>query len=121
MILYGKRYYKVLLKNNLNILVLNKFHRHKIVEFGIPEEKVKIISNPLLIETQKFSDYSPNSNYVVYAGSLSDSKGITQLVETWKSLKDEKSRFKAIEYAWEKVNQEFSFKKVKSQIKELYG
>ena len=36
-------------------------------------------------------------------------------------IKDENSRFKAIEYAWEKVNQEFSFKKVKSQIKELYG
>jgi len=36
-------------------------------------------------------------------------------------VKDENSRFKAIEYAWEKVNQEFSFKKVKSQIKELYG
>ena len=115
MILYGKRYYKVLLKNNLNILVLNEFHRHKIVEFGIPEEKVKIISNPLLIETQKFRGYSPNSNYVVYAGSLSDSKGITQLVETWKSFKDEKLVLKIIgdgplkEYVTSNSNQRIQY------------
>ena len=96
MILYGKRYFKILLKNNLSILVLNKFHLNKIVEFGIPQEKVTIISNPLLIETPKFNKYSPSSDYVVYAGSLIDSKGIVQLIETWKNFQAENLTLKII-------------------------
>ena len=36
-------------------------------------------------------------------------------------VSDEVKRFQAIEHAWNKVNEEFSFKKVKEQIKELYG
>ena len=36
-------------------------------------------------------------------------------------VSDEVKRFQAIEYAWNKVNEEFSFKKVRKQIEELYG
>ena len=36
-------------------------------------------------------------------------------------IKDETKRFSAIEYAWEKVNENFSFNKVKTQIENMYG
>ena len=36
-------------------------------------------------------------------------------------IKDETKRFSAIEYAWEKVNENFSFNKVKNQIENMYG
>ena len=36
-------------------------------------------------------------------------------------INDETKRFNAIEYAWEKVNENFSFNKVKNQIESLYG
>ncbi len=96
MILYGKKYFKILLKNNLNILVLNKFHLEKIIEYGVPEEKVTIVYNPVLVNEQKTNLYDPNSNYIIYAGSLTESKGLHQLIESFEFFQDSNLTLKVV-------------------------
>ena len=60
------------------------------------------------------------SHSILYPDSATcDEKILEEVMEQY--VKDEVARFKAIEYAWDKVNENFSFKKVRSQIKELYG
>ena len=96
MILYGKKYFKILLNNNLTILLLNKFHFEKMIEYGISAKKVTIAHNPVLVKHQKINIYDPNSNYIVYAGALSESKGIHQLVDTFDSIQDNNLTLKVV-------------------------
>ena len=96
MILYGKKYFKILINNNLAILVLNKFHLEKIIEYGVPEEKVSIIHNPVLVNEQKINVYDPNSNYIIYAGSLTDSKGLNELINTFEIFQDSNLTLKVV-------------------------
>ena len=57
---------------------------------------------------------------ILYPDSATcDEKSLEKLMDLY--INDEYARFDAIQYAWNKVNENFSFKKVKSQIKELYG
>ena len=95
-ILYGKKYFKILLNNNLTILVLNKFHLEKIIKYGVPEEKVTIAYNPVLVKHQGVHVYNPNSDYIIYAGSLTESKGVRQLIETFESLQDNNLTLKVV-------------------------
>jgi len=60
------------------------------------------------------------SHSILYPDSAtSDENVLEELMDLY--VNDELARFNAIEYAWNKVNDNFSFKKVKSQILELYG
>ena len=60
------------------------------------------------------------SHEILYPNSATcDEKILEELMDEYVS--DEVKRFQAIEYAWNKVNEEFSFKKVRKQIEELYG
>mgnify|MGYP003625345864 CR=1 FL=1 len=60
------------------------------------------------------------SHEILYPDSATcDEKILEDLMD--KYVNDDTKRFQAIEYAWNKVNEEFSFKKVRSQIEELYG
>ena len=60
------------------------------------------------------------SHEILYPNSATcDEKILEELMDEY--VNDEVKRFQAIEYAWNKVNEEFSFKKVRKQIEELYG
>ena len=93
-IIFGKRYFKILKKNEIEIIVLNNFHIDKIINnSGIPLEKVKIAKNPLAIFHNQ-SDYNPESNYIFYAGTLSKAKGLKELIDTWSKLNNTKLKLK---------------------------
>ena len=81
-ILYGKKYINVLRKYNLKIIALNKFCKDYLIGRGIKEDKVFINYNPFEI-SEKFT-YTADSDYVVYAGSLVEQKGIRELLESWR-------------------------------------
>ena len=81
-ILYGKKYMNILRNHNLKIIALNKFYKDFLTEKGIKESKVFINYNPF--EISKKNTYTANSDYVVYAGSLVEQKGIKELIESWK-------------------------------------
>ena len=82
LIIYSKKFFKILRDNPIKILAINKFHEKKLIEYGIPENKIEILYNPFLQNNNKDS-YNVKSNYIVYAGRLTKSKGVEELLATW--------------------------------------
>ena len=80
-LIYGKKYLKILKKHNLHLIVLNKFYKNYLINSGFKKSKISIIYNP--IKSPKSNTYTPNSEQVVYAGALTDEKGLTELLNAW--------------------------------------
>ena len=80
-ILYGKKYINILRKYNLKIIALNEFCKDYLIQKGVTKNKVFKNYNPF--EISKNYTYLANSEYVVYAGSLVEQKGIEELLESW--------------------------------------
>lgn len=68
------------------------FMKSKCIEFGIPQEKIKVIRNPIDFENlSKDIDYSlKEKNYFLYYGRLSEEKGISDLIKSVAKLEKEK-------------------------------
>ena len=82
LIIYGKKYIKVLRGLKIKIFVLTNFHKKFLEKNGIDSKKIEISYNPSdIVSSDNF--YDSNSDYVVYAGRLTNSKGITELLEAW--------------------------------------
>ena len=84
-VMYGKRYIKILREYNLKIIVLNEFCKDYLIKKGVNEDKVFKNYNPF--EIFEGHTYSADSEYVVYAGSLTEQKGVKDLLESWKESK----------------------------------
>lgn len=81
-ILYGKKYIKIMRQQQLKIIVLNSFYFEFLLQKKIDNKKIFVINNP--IEVIEQSKYFVNSDYVVYAGSLVEQKGIEELIQAWR-------------------------------------
>ena len=86
---YGKEYFKILKNYPLKIIVMNKFHNHYLQDLGIPKEKISIGLNPMNLDEINIENFKKESNYVVYAGRLTDSKGVQELLSSWIDLEIE--------------------------------
>ena len=78
---YSKKYLKILKSENFQILVLTKFHKEYLSNFGIQENRVHIFPNFLKI-SNKQKEFK-ESNYIVYAGRISEEKGLNELIESF--------------------------------------
>ena len=81
---YGKRYYKILKNENIKILNLTTFQREFMINEGFNEKKLFVFPN--LIKLGKFNKIE-SSSYILYAGRISNEKGINELIDTFSSLK----------------------------------
>jgi len=79
--IYGKKYYKVLNKKNLKLLVLTNFHKKYLINLGFNENKIFVLPNHLNIES-KFTN-NASGDYIVYAGRVSKEKGVQELIESF--------------------------------------
>ena len=79
--IYGKKYYKVLNKKNLKLLVLTNFHKKYLINLGFNENKIFVLPNHLNIESKFTSNAS--GDYIVYAGRVSKEKGVQELIESF--------------------------------------
>lgn len=86
-ILYGKKYFKILNNNSLKIIVLNKFHKEYLEGVGI-QQNVHIISNPLSTHGISKNQYNPQSLNIVYAGQISKQKGVDILIKVWNKFQN---------------------------------
>jgi glycosyltransferase involved in cell wall biosynthesis len=84
-ILYGKKYLNILREYNLKIIALNEFCKDYLIRKGVNKGKVFKNYNPF--EISENYTYSATSEYVVYAGSLIEQKGVQELLESWKESK----------------------------------
>ena len=73
--------------NEIKILAISNFHKEQLLNVGIDSKKIDIYLNP--IKKFKYSDtsYNSNSDYLVYVGRLTESKGVNELISVWKIFK----------------------------------
>lgn len=87
LLIYSKRYFKLI--KNIKILTLTKFQKNYLINNGFNSENIRTLVNPietLNYEKSKFDfDLEPKS-YLIYAGLISDEKGVGLLIETYKLL-----------------------------------
>ncbi len=80
-VLYGKKYFEILKRDKLKILVLTNFHKKYLISLGIESSKIFVFRNPIKISDKKL-DVS-KKNYFVYSGRISEEKGVSELINTY--------------------------------------
>ena len=81
---YGKKYFNILKNTKLKILVLTEFHKNFITDLGIEESKVQVFPNYLEVNKEKVNERK--EDYIVYAGRISEEKGLKELISTFSKI-----------------------------------
>jgi len=84
---FGKKYINKIRKSNL--LVLTKFHKDFLINLGFSKENIHISNNFMNIEMydQLFNRVSPSLKNIIFAGRISEEKGVLELIESFKKSK----------------------------------
>ena len=96
LIIFTKRYLKIVREGKFLLFALNEFHKKKLIEIGISEERIKVFYNPISFPEFDDTKYNPKSDYVVYAGRLEENKGIDQLLEAWVKFDSKNIKIKVL-------------------------
>ena len=78
---YGKKYFKILKDTDIKLLVLTDFHKKYLIDLNIPFEKIEIFSNFLPMKDLKINN--TNEKFIVYAGRISEEKGVEELIKSF--------------------------------------
>jgi len=89
LIKFIRKYLTILKKNDIKILTITDFHKKFLTNINIPQNKIFKYNNPIKINQQIAKNYNSSSNYVVYAGRITESKGIEDLLLTWQKSSNE--------------------------------
>ncbi len=84
-IIYGRRYFQILKGYGFNLLVMTEFQKNFLKSLEFNPKRIKIYKNPTLLNQQ--AHYKVNSGYLVYAGRVTEEKGISELLEAWRKSK----------------------------------
>lgn len=93
-IIYGKKYFKILSKSNFTILVLTKFHKRFLRSLGFDDNRIFVYPNFLDYKTPNFENRI--TNQFVYAGRISKEKGIEDLIKTFLSIENKDFTLKIV-------------------------
>ena len=75
--------------NKVDVFIApSKFMRDKCVDFGVPEEKIKVVYNFYDAPINNKIEAESSEKYVLYYGRLSKEKGIDVLLEATRSVKN---------------------------------
>ena len=80
-IYYNKKYITYLKKDIFKIVVLTDFQKKFLKEKGYRKENIYILPNPL---TKNNKDDTEKEDYILYAGRISNEKGIEELIGAFK-------------------------------------
>ncbi len=91
---YGRKYFDIIKNNNLKIFVLTEFHKEYLINLGINQAKVEVYPNYL--ELQNIEKANNEEKYILYAGRLSEEKGVEELVVAFKNSNSSDLKLKII-------------------------
>ena len=80
---FTRKLLKIIYKLPITVVVLNNFQK-EILKSYKKDIKVEILSNPIKHKGNNRNQYKSSSNFVVYAGTLTNEKGVDKLLETWR-------------------------------------
>jgi len=89
LIKFIRKYLSILKKDDIKILTITDFHKKFLTDLNIPQNKILKYNNPIKINKQIAKNYNSSSNYVVYAGRITESKGVEDLLLTWQKFSNE--------------------------------
>lgn len=81
-------FYRKIIHKSIDIfLSVSEFNKRKLIEGGIQENKIRVLSH--FIYFDKYGEYKESKkNYAVYMGRLSREKGLKVLLEAFSEIKD---------------------------------
>ena len=82
LIFYSKKLFRIIKTYPIKILVLTNFHRRYLESMGVDLSKIYVYCNPINLNNIR-PQTSEKSNYAVYAGRLTNEKGIKSLLDAW--------------------------------------
>lgn len=94
LIIYGRKYFKILKDEKIKILCLNEFQKKFLIKQGISSEKLFTHINYL--DPKSSNVYNSGSNYLVYAGRVSNEKGVEDLISSFLLSNSKKISLKII-------------------------
>ena len=94
LIIYGRKYFKILKDEKIKILCLNEFQKKFLINQGISSEKLFTHINYL--DPKSSNVYNSGSNYLVYAGRVSNEKGVEDLISSFLLSNSKKISLKII-------------------------
>ncbi len=93
LIRFSKKYFKLL--KNIKIITLTEFQRKYLIDLGVKSENINTLINPISILESKIDDFDlsiKKNNYIIYAGLISEEKGVDSLISTYNLLVDFKKK-----------------------------
>ena len=81
--MYGSKFFRLLKNYEMKILVLTQFHKNFLKDLDINEEKIYVYPNFINIPIE---NQNSNESYIVYAGRISEEKGIKELINVFSSM-----------------------------------
>ncbi len=105
---YGRKYFDIIKNNKLKIFVLTEFHKEFLINLGINQEKVEVYPNYL--ELQNIEKDNIEEKYILYAGRISEEKGVEELVVAFKNSNSSDLNLKIIGEgpAYNKLKEKYS-------------
>ena len=80
---YGKKYFKILQNPKIKLFVLTEFHKDFLVNLNFDESRIHVIPNYINLSHSK--NKVKKENYIIYAGRISDEKGVEELIKSFLS------------------------------------
>jgi glycosyltransferase involved in cell wall biosynthesis len=80
---YGKKYYEILKNTKVNILVLTSFHKSYLERNGF--RNISVYPNYLDLVNLEEKNKHIKENYILYAGRISQEKGVDELIDSFMS------------------------------------
>ena len=87
LIRFSKKYFKII--KNLKIVTLTEFQRKYLIDLGLKGENVNTLINPISIFDSKVENFNlslKKDSYLIYAGLVSEEKGVDSLISTYNLL-----------------------------------
>ena len=92
---YGIKYFRIIKSHNLKLFVLTEFHKAFLEKLKISSDKIYVFPNSLNIPTTNIS-YPAKEKYFIYAGRISEEKGLKELCESFLSANLEGVKLKIV-------------------------
>lgn len=94
LIRHGKSFDKVLKNPFFKIVVLTQFQKKFMKEIGF-NNKIEVLRN-IIEPPDDRNKYNPESEYIIYAGRISEEKGVEELISAFLKFSDKKLKLKII-------------------------
>ncbi|MDA9655651.1 glycosyltransferase family 4 protein [Candidatus Actinomarina] len=78
---YGKQYFKILKDEGVNLFVLTDFHKKYLKNLGFNESKITVIPNYIHNDVEEIIE--KKKDYIIYAGRISEEKGLQELISSF--------------------------------------